>query len=1856
MFANGVRKQALSLFVVWSLTLSLLATIGLFAVPAAAQPCDNPAGGGDWTVSTAQVCDGVIITMDGNLSVTATGSLTVRNGGIKFVQDTSHVWSISVSGGGDLILENSKVWTETTTINPYLKLAVSVAGAGSLLRATDSKFALPGWINTSASATVWLDRSVITRTEADVTTIFTTVAGQDDNDDSPGLTFLDSTVSLFASRIEALYEHVNLIAQDNRQVIRIQGSTVFTAVDTFIAIDFNPSVTVHNSFAVSGTARAYLYGVYVDSAQNPPKQDQWSTGVTAAGTAVAYLYRFANVRVVDANDVPVPGADVDAEFAGPESGPAYFPDNANLNYPPANMLAYLGKDQNTWDDTGANGNARMPLLSDWIDVATMPNSRFVGTFSLLGTSGADTGTSSLTFSAYPAMDLENASASAIVKISTLVQPLPDLLPVPPLFNPATPKEGQDVLITANVANQGQGGAVDVLVRVFDGVTLLHESTIPFIGPGGQESVSTTLVNATAGQHVIRVSADPNNVIIEGAAGSPAESNNIKGYQLSVTPLGPDFVTDVSFDPDPGFLNNPVQLVAGVTNIGDRNATNIVVTFYQQESQPDALSVAFASATIPSIGIGGAATVSVNWTPTSLGSFRIWAWADPGNAIPEPAPYSETNNLGSNLLSIAPAPDLLTLSQDLTLTDPFPRVGVPVTIETIVRNNGQAIASAPFRADLFVDGVSVGTQTRGTDLAPGERWSFTVPAPSFATCGSHSIGISVDAANQVQEGSLYELNNRVTTAVQVYPSQVLTWSNGAIDADQAVSSSIEITGSVTITGARLQVVQDQDPCGRYYVKVLGGGSLTLVDATLSSNWPLVIFVADGGSLTAINSTFNLDVQGKGVLYSRGTSTVRTSQILGDVVARGQWADFRNVAFSGAQLHVNAAETSRIWDSTFPGVVTLQLASDAAGQAVPDFDIRNVTFNAQLTSQLVFSGDQWVQLTSVGLTKAGDWWAGMLAQNARVSRYFWIDLRAVDGTGTLIQDPTTSVSLERFDPATLTWNPAPTCSADDCYQTVSTTWPALVPTGQLLYRAPAEERYGAAPPTVQATYRASGSAFIEGQIRNPDSPVTALVTTDTTVTLVFSELTPDLSIFAIAFYGDNGIGVDFQPMNRELTIVATVNNSGAIITRGVIVHFYFVDIDTNRDGIMDQPHEFYASSGQFIGSAGPIDVPAQGSVNFARTWTPQGGLEASVPVSAVVDPSFEADLSFSGAIAELNETNNVRTRTLVAFVWPDLHFASDPIVSIDPVTPIVNNVARIELQVTNEGTNTAFDAIFGVYSLANVSLGPSVLATIPRGGATRVTVTWIPLAAGSQTIRVRVTAAGGPSPDNFRNWDFDLTDNYADRTLSVITQPELTVAASGAPPSPFRNQAFNLNLTLTNTGQTTATGIVVAVADEANPSVILGATYGIDVPPGTVNVTVRISGIATLGGHVLLAAVDFNNTVNETDELNNVVQITVTVQAPSGRIVLSTPTQGQSFRPGVTISVAGAVRQTDNTPIGDVNVTATLVDAAGNTVGLPKSQLSSRNDGRFLISLDIPANLAEGTYRLRVSAPDPSVDLAEVQVRVAVPLPWWAAPFLGLPVWLWLIVIIGAAAAIGGGTAYVKFVGLGKLVECGECGAFIPEDSAKCPKCGVEFEKDMAKCSNCQAWIPIDVKQCPECGVEFATGEVEMADYEAEMKRQYEEVKRRFREEASRELGRALSEKEFEDWWRQQPTFVTFEDWLREEEEMRRMGSKPCPVCNTLNSVTATVCHKCGTLLKEPPSTGRGGAPPPAARPRTPTSPPPPGEGPEGTEAMDLPTEPITRKVVKKPIVGPVVQKKVIKRPLEEEKKEGEEGTEDEGEQL
>jgi ribosomal protein L40E len=312
---------------------------------------------------------------------------------------------------------------------------------------------------------------------------------------------------------------------------------------------------------------------------------------------------------------------------------------------------------------------------------------------------------------------------------------------------------------------------------------------------------------------------------------------------------------------------------------------------------------------------------------------------------------------------------------------------------------------------------------------------------------------------------------------------------------------------------------------------------------------------------------------------------------------------------------------------------------------------------------------------------------------------------------------------------------------------------------------------------------------------------------------------------------------------------------------------------------------------------------------------------------------------------------------------------------------------------------------------------------------------------------------------------------------------------------------------------------------------------------------------------------------------------------------------------------------------------LVDSTTNAtiVGSNSTIVKTDSDGQIVTSLRVPVGLHSGNYNIRAVVPDstgPYDSSASIHVSAI------KQPGL-LPTWAWLAIIIGAVAVVLGFLGYTYKYGLGKLVECGECGAFIPAASKRCPKCGVEFEVGTMKCSECGAWIPAESTECPNCGVKFVGETEDETDYLERMKKEYEEMTSKYRELAKGELGKKFSERDFDDWFKRQPGYISFDDWLAKEEEKKLEGPIPCKVCGTLNPKESTVCHKCGTVFskEEPPKKG----PPPMGGE-------PPKEEAAAEPATQQPQPVAPRMVIRRPIDRKVVPKKIIKSPVSGESEE------------
>ena len=269
------------------------------------------------------------------------------------------------------------------------------------------------------------------------------------------------------------------------------------------------------------------------------------------------------------------------------------------------------------------------------------------------------------------------------------------------------------------------------------------------------------------------------------------------------------------------------------------------------------------------------------------------------------------------------------------------------------------------------------------------------------------------------------------------------------------------------------------------------------------------------------------------------------------------------------------------------------------------------------------------------------------------------------------------------------------------------------------------------------------------------------------------------------------------------------------------------------------------------------------------------------------------------------------------------------------------------------------------------------------------------------------------------------------------------------------------------------------------------------------------------------------------------------------------------------VTGRVANQNTTdPIVGAQITVYLAQN-GVQKGGPFYGITDAN-GNFMVSLYIPDGL-DGDYQVHAS-----VTIGDKTTSSMKNVTIKAAPEGGVPWYMYLVILAVIAAAILLFSAWLYKYGLGKMVECGECGTLISDSSKRCPKCGVEFEVGTAKCSECGAWIPSNSTSCPECNAKFITDAIEEEEdaYLKKMREQYDAYVDTFREEARKVLGKKYSDAKFPDWWKKQPSYVSFESWLSQEEEKRKVGGTACSSCGTLNPRGSTICHKCGSTLETP----------------------------------------------------------------------------------
>src|SRR4029077_21045035 len=92
----------------------------------------------------------------------------------------------------------------------------------------------------------------------------------------------------------------------------------------------------------------------------------------------------------------------------------------------------------------------------------------------------------------------------------------------------------------------------------------------------------------------------------------------------------------------------------------------------------------------------------------------------------------------------------------------------------------------------------------------------------------------------------------------------------------------------------------------------------------------------------------------------------------------------------------------------------------------------------------------------------------------------------------------------------------------------------------------------------------------------------------------------------------------------------------------------------------------------------------------------------------------------------------------------------------------------------------------------------------------------------------------------------------------------------------------------------------------------------------------------------------------------------------------------------------------------------------------------------------------------------------------------------------------------------------------------------------------RCSRCGSTIPSNSAVCPECSAQLLGADT------ADPERQgYQDFVEKFRTEAKKELGDNYGEGAFWDWWKRQPSYVSFNQWKLQQAQGSRAGMTAPP---------------------------------------------------------------------------------------------------------
>ena len=452
-----------------------------------------------------------------------------------------------------------------------------------------------------------------------------------------------------------------------------------------------------------------------------------------------------------------------------------------------------------------------------------------------------------------------------------------------------------------------------------------------------------------------------------------------------------------------------------------------------------------------------------------------------------------------------------------------------------------------------------------------------------------------------------------------------------------------------------------------------------------------------------------------------------------------------------------------------------------------------------------------------------------------------------------------------------------------------------------------------------------------VRNPDGNIARRPEGLTVAT------SPDLTITNLNIAPSTNLQV-----GTPVTLKATVRNAGELSAANFVVRFFAGD--------------------RQIGEQPITRLNGNSQAEVSLPWRVLGG---NYQLRVVAD----AD----NTVAESNEGNNEASLP-INLPAPDFVVTS---LTISPDQNLKDGTrVQVQATVTNQGGGTVFPATVALL-LDEGKFGEQVISEGLDASQNKTLSFSLTLSAGSRKISVVVDPAD-ELPES------DETNNRRDLNLPEIPMPDIAITNLRTYPSTNLSPGMNIQLiaTLHNFGGATERGFVLhfSVADFSRQVWIYGMGANEDrevevtwwnIPPGQ---------------HRLVATVDPQNVVPETNKANNQATLTVDVSAPdliaeNMEINPASFVSGTTVTVAVTVNISGAGRTLFPIPVR-------LLD---NDVPVGEGQIDSGIPAGRRVIVRIPYQARSGERRLKVvvdpdnRVPEPNENNNTQERTITVPVP-------------------------------------------------------------------------------------------------------------------------------------------------------------------------------------------------------------------------------------------------------------------------------